>query len=47
MDKLVKQPLSLFSCDMEFFLDKAATTNSLSQNHILCWTNLAWYSVSL
>lgn len=38
---------SLFSFDMECFLDKAATTNSLSQNHILCWTNLALFSVSL
>lgn len=38
---------SLFSFDMECLLDKAATTNSLSQNHILCWTNLALFSVSL
>lgn len=43
MDELGEDPLSLFSFNMEFFLDKAATTNSLSQNNIPCWTNPTYF----
>lgn len=39
------EPLSLSSFNMEFFLDKAATNNSLSQNSIPCWTKSDLFSV--
>lgn len=45
----MEELLSLFSFDMvlRFFLDKAAITDSLSQNHILHWINLVSFSVSV